>query len=264
MSAAAITVDVPAPRRTRHWVALWWALSRKNFQVRYKRASLGMMWVVIQPTLQALVVAFVFQRVFRITGTDRYPAFVLAGMLPWAYFAQGVNAATTAIVENSALVKKVAVPLLLFPLASVGGIALTFMASLVVMLVVGVVNGHLGPVYLLLPAVVLQSLLIGGLGALTCSFNVAYRDVRYAVESALVIGFYATPVFYTLDRLPPGARRLLRFNPMDGILSLYRAAILDRPVDGAAVAWSIGITTAFLVVGLAAFRWRSREFADLV
>ena len=250
--------------RTRRFVSLVKVLSQKNFQIRYRRTALGVFWALLQPVIQAGVVALVFQRVFRGFTVENYALFVLSGVMPWALTTRSLSAATTSVVDNASLVKKVAVSRLIYPLAAIGGSVVVYAASLAVLLVGALVFGTLGVDVLLLPlAVVLQLFVTTGPSILGAAYYVAYRDVRYLVESGLVILFYATPIIYPTERLGPTGVALQRWNPMTGVLSLYRAAILDRAVDWAAVLVSVGFGAVVLAVGLAAFHRRSAEFADL-
>ena len=248
-----------------NYAGLVWAMSRKNFQVRYKRAALGVLWAVLQPAFQAAVLSFVFLRILHIDAVPKYPLYVLSGILPWTFFTQSVLAATTSVVDNAALVKKVALPLSMFPVAAAGGTAIAFSASLSVLVVVTAIFGSFGLNVLLLPvALALELCIIVGVALITGSFHVAFRDVRYVVESAMVIGVYASPILYALETVPADWRWLVRLNPITGVLELTRNAVLGHPIDGAAVLISAGVAAFLLVVGAWLFRRRSGEFADLV
>lgn len=259
------------PRRDVHTdrvaqvVGLLWVLSRKNFQVRYKRAVLGVGWAMAQPAIQAAVLAFVFLRVIRVEPTEDYALFVLSGVLPWAFFAQGLSLATASVVENGPLVKKVAIPKVLFPAAAVGGAAIAFTGSLFVLVVACVVSGNASVrIALLVPAVLFEAALVVALGVFASAFNVAYRDVRYIVESGIPIAFYATPIVYAAEQLDGWTRQVVSLNPMTGILSLYRAAIVGRPVGSSAVVVTAVVTAIVALAAAAAFRSKSPEFADLL
>lgn len=247
-------------------LGLVWVLSKKNFQVRYKRAVLGVLWAVVQPSFQAAFLSFIFLKVFRYgTGIPHYPLYVLSGILPWAFFTQGVLAATSAVVENASLVRKVALSRVIFPIAAAGGVGLAFVASLLILVVGSIVSGSAGfRLALLVPAVGLEVLIIVGIGVLACAFHVAYRDVRYVAESAMIIGLYATPILYELSRLPEKVRPFFRLNAMTGAMTLYRGAVLDRPVDWASVGIGFVVAAVIFGLGLLAFARRSDEFPDLV
>ena len=244
---------------------LVWVLARKNFQVRYKRATLGVLWAVLQPAVQAAVLVFVFSRVIDVGHTEHYALFVLCGVLSWAFFAQSVAAATTSVVDNEALVKKVALPLAVFPLSAVGGTTLAFLAAMPILLVGAVLSGTVGWHLLLLPVVLLVELaLVLSVGVLTASLHPAFRDVKYLVESSLLIGFYATPILYDPAKLTGTLPDLLPFNPMTGVLTLYRTAVLGQAVDVEAVAITGVATVTVMLLAVFTFRRRSDEFADLV
>src|SRR5688572_13238191 len=75
-------------------------LARKDFQVRYKRASLGVIWAVAVPVLQAAVLAVVFSRITRVPAGIPFAPFVFAGMVAWSYFATTIPTAVTSIVDG--------------------------------------------------------------------------------------------------------------------------------------------------------------------
>lgn len=241
------------------------ALSQKNFQIRYKRASLGVLWAIVQPTFQAAVLAVVFTQVFKVGKVEHYGVYVICGILPWAFFTQSMLAAVTAVADNGALVRKVAVPLVVFPAAAVGGVAMAFAPSLLVLIVCSLVVGTAGLNLLLLPlAVLLELVLIFAVGLFCAAFHVAFRDIRYVIESLLLVGLYASPILYEASQVPAAARPLLEANPMTGILSVYRAAVLDRPLDGSAILIASVGSACLLALALWLFRRRSAEFPDLV
>jgi len=254
---------VLADPRARRFVRLVWVLSEKNFQTRYRRTALGMAWVLLQPLLQAAVVTIVFERLFRGVAVEHYGLYVLAGVLPWGLTSRALLAGTTSVVDNTSLLKKVAVSRLIYPLSAIGGTAVVWLASLAILVVAAIVTGTLDRGIVLLPvAVVLQLLVVVGPALLAAALYVAIRDVRFLVESGLLVLFYATPVIYPAERLGSLAD-LLAWNPLTGVLSLYRAAVMDRPVDGTAVAVSVTFGVVMLAVSLAVFRRRAAEFADI-
>lgn len=248
-----------------NYLGLVWSMSRKNFQVRYKRAALGVLWAVLQPAFQAAVLSFVFIKILHVNQVPKYPLYVLSGILPWSFFAQSVIAATTAVVDNSALVKKVALPLSVFPVSAAGGTSIAFSASLSVLVVATAFFGSFGPnALLLVPALAIELIVIIGVSLIAGSFHVAFRDVRYVVESMMVVGVYASPILYDLAKVPDRYRPYIRLNPITGVLTLTRAAVLDRPIDMAAVWTAVGVAALLVALGAWLFGRRAGEFADLV
>ena len=258
--ASTIERETPAKR----FLGLVYVLSAKNFQTRYRRTALGIVWALLQPVIQAGVVAFVFLRVFQGFRVEHYPLFVLSGVMPWALTTRSLTAATSSVVDNASLVKKVAVSRLIYPLSAIGGTVVVYLASLLVIVLGAVLSGTLSAAIVLLPlAVVLQLAVVVGPSLWASAYYVAFRDIRFLVESGLAIAFYATPIIYPAARLGPTAGALLRLNPMTGVLSVYRASVLGTPIDGIAVAISAGFAAVTAALGLWAFHRRASEFADL-
>ena len=248
----------------RRFASLVIALARKNFAVRYRRTALGLAWAVLQPVVQTAVVSLVFQRLFRGMAIPHYWLFVLAGILPWSFATRSLTSATSSVVDNASLVRKVAVSRLIYPLAALGSSLAVFAVSLVVLIAAAAFAGTLSVAVLLLPlAIALQILVITGPALWAAAYFVTYRDVRFAIESGLLVAFYATPVIYPASRLGELGASLLRANPMTGVLSLYRVAVHGSPVDLAAVAVSVVFGVVALASGLLVFHRKAADFADV-
>ena len=269
MTAATVAVERPTwqhrASRVHHWAGLVRVLAVKNFRQRYLRSRLGVAWAFVQPALQAAVLSFVFLVIFKVHKIPHYPLYVLSGVMTWQFFQQSVLAATTSIVDNAGLVRKVAVPKVVFPMSAVGGLLIVFVMQLVLMLAAGGVLGTLRwqtPALLLL-ALPLEAALALAFGVLTTAMHVKLRDIRFVMDAALQMAFYLTPVLYDFSRLPVRLRELMQWNPMYGVLSLVRSAVLDRPVDWTGVSSAAICTVVIGLAGAWLFRRRSPEFADL-
>jgi ABC-type polysaccharide/polyol phosphate export permease len=251
--------------RARHWAGLVRVLAVKNFRQRYLRSRLGVAWAFVQPALQAAVLSFVFLAIFKVHKIPHYPLYVLSGVMTWQFFQQSTVAATTSIVDNAALVRKVAVPKIVFPMSAVGGLLIVFVMQLVLMLSAGAVLGTLRPQtpLLLVLALPLEAALALAFGVLATAIHVKLRDIRFVMDAALQMAFYLTPVLYDFSRLPLRLRDVMQWNPMYGVLSLVRAAVLDRPVDWVGVSSAAICAIVIGVAGATLFRRRSPEFADL-
>lgn len=263
-AAAAVEVDEGFRLGLGHWWGITWMLALRTFRLRYLRSRLGIGWALVQPLVQAAVLAFIFTKVFKAARAPHYPLYVLAGVMTWQAFSGSVNAATTAVLDNAGLLRKVAMPAVVFPVAQVLAVLIVLALQLVVLAGAAVVAGTAGPGLLLLPLVPLLVAVVAlGLGLLTCALQVAYRDVKFVVESGLLVTFYASPVLYAPSALTPRLARLLELNPMYGVLALARTALLEQPFPGRALLIGAVEAAVLLVVGAIVFRRRSRDFADL-
>jgi lipopolysaccharide transport system permease protein len=239
-------------------------LARKDFLVRYRRASFGVLWAAALPVLQAVVLAVVFSQIVRVETQAPYWAFVFTGLVPAAFVLSTVTAASTSIVDGSSLSSKVYFPRAVLPVSTVLASLYGGAVSLVLLLLAVVVAGAAGPQLLLLvPAVALAVALTLGAALTTSALQVWFRDTRYLLQAVAAVWIYATPVVYPLDLLPSVLRRLVEANPGTGVVELFRAATVGaESAWGTALVWSLAWTAAFLVVGVVLHCRGDRVFAD--
>lgn len=239
-------------------------LSRKDFQTRYKRATLGILWAVAVPVLQASVMAVVFAKIIRFEVAGGYAPFVMVGIVAWAYFAGTLTTGSTAIVENASLTEKVWFPRALLPvvpaLANTVGLLVSFAVVLAIIPFFGVVPGP--ELFVALPAMVLLVAFTTTLSLVLSALHVYFRDVKYLVQAALLVWMYVTPVLYPQDLLGRWSW-LLDFNPLTGVVALFRLAALGH-ADGweRPVLVATALTVALLLGALEIHRRHDRLFAD--
>jgi lipopolysaccharide transport system permease protein len=241
-------------------------LAKKDFFVRYRRATFGLLWAAALPVLQALVLSFVVSKFARFDTEGGYAVFVLSGMVGWAAFSGTLAVGSTSIVDGSGLSTKIYFPRLVFPLVSTATSAYGLGISVVVLLLATIISGEgVGAHTLyLVPAVALTLTLAGSCALVLSALHVYFRDVRYLVQAALLVWLYLTPVIYPLEVLG-GAQRYVEANPMTGVVELYRAATVGAdPGWPATVLWSCGWCALLLVAGLVLHRRFDRVFADLL
>jgi lipopolysaccharide transport system permease protein len=241
------------------------ALVRKDFQTRYKRAALGLVWVVAVPLLQGAVMALVFSRVVKVGGGSGFAEYVLSGILAWSYFAGALSAATTAIVDGSGLTDKVWFPRALLVVVPCLSNLIGFVVSLLVLIATlpflgAPVGAHL---LVMIPAVLLLVAFTTGLSLVVSALHVSFRDVRFLVQAALLVWIYLTPILYRASLLGRGAR-WVKLNPLTGIVALFHVSVGGHEALRSAVLVSVVVSMVLLAIGLEAQRRRDRLFVDLL
>lgn len=244
------------------------ALSRKDFQVRYKRASLGVIWSVALPVLQSVVMVFIFSRVghFGTGHAYSYGGFVLAGMVPWVFVSTSIMASTTAIVDASSLTDKVwfprAILALVPPCANLILLATSSVILLAELPVVGVTPSW--RLLVLVPGSVLAVAFSAAVGMVLAAMYVYFRDLKFMVAAAVIVWLYLTPIVYPSSSLG-STGRWLDFNPLTGIVGLFQSGAVGSPAPSArALVVSVGATVALTVVAVWLHRRHDRLFVDLL
>ncbi len=234
-------------------------LARTDFAMRYSGALFGLLWAVVLPLIQAVILIIVFSRVSGLQSVDDYSLYVVAGIVWWNYFSQSLASGGTAIVSSGELVDKLWFPRVMLPLvppvANLAHLAITT-SFVVAMAALG--NGLPGwRVLLLIPLTVMLLLFTIVLAALTALAHAWFRDVGYALHAVLILWFYVSPIIYEPEELGK-VGHALDWNPMGGIVDLGRAAVSPgRPVPGRGLL----VAAVVIVVGWVLVEWSYRRYA---
>ena len=247
-------------------------LVRRDFQGRYAGSFLGFLWSFVQPLWQLVLFSFVFSVVRRVppTGeqTDRFWVFLFCGLLPWTAVQEGVLRSATAITDNSHMVKKLRFPAEILVLSVVVAALLHQAIAGAIFVVALLATGELAVATLpwLLVALPLQLAMTCGLGLLLAAVQVFFRDTAQLLGMLLTAWFYVTPIVYPLALAPAGLRPWLAMNPLAGLVSLYRTALLGGTATsvGEALVPLAVAAVLFLALGWVTFRRLKPAFADEV
>ena len=245
-------------------------LTQRELRGKYKRSAIGWAWSLINPLALAAMFTFVFGVVFQarlpaignsnLSGIEAYPLYLLCGLLPWAFLANGVQGGIGALVSNANLVKKVYFPREI--LLGANTLAL-LVALLIEMSVLGVALLAFGNIWLkflplVLVVIALQAVFVTGIGLLLSALNVYFRDVQHFVGIGLQLWFYATPVIYPialLDNIKDDTFlgiSLLTFyklNPMTAFVEMYHQMLFYLQWPD----WKLFVYAAFCSFAMLAF-----------
>ena len=243
-------------------------LTWRDVKVRYKQTLLGAAWAILQPLLGMVVFSVFFGRLAKMPSDGvPYPIFVFSALVPWTFFANALTQSANSLVSNAALLKKVYLPRLAVPIASVLSGVLDFFLALAVLLGMMAYYGIALTMNILVFPLFLTIALVTALGAglWLAALNVQFRDVRHAVPFLVQFWLFATPIAYPSSLLEGTARTLFGLNPMVGVVEGFRWALLGAGnPPGAMLATSAAIAVLMLVTGAMYFSRMERTFADVV
>jgi lipopolysaccharide transport system permease protein len=241
----------------------------RDVVVRYKQTFLGVTWALLVPALTATVYVVVFGKFAKFpAGNTAYPSLVVAGVIPMQYFSSSVTGSSLSLVTNLPLVTKVYFPRVLLPFATVLAPIIDLLVALPVLLVLMTVYGTWpgGAQVVFAPLFLALALFTAlGIGFLLSAANVRYRDVRYMIPVFLQILPLLSGVMYDVSQLPEKWQWILSVNPMTGVISGWRWAMLgaSQP-DWLQMLVGVGACAALFVIGLTVFRISEPRFADTI
>jgi homopolymeric O-antigen transport system permease protein len=247
---------------------LLYFLGWRDIKVRYKQTALGAAWAIIQPFFTMVVFSVFFGKLGKIPSDGiPYPIFAYAALVPWTFFANGLNQSSNSLVSGAQLIKKVYFPRLIVPVAAVLAGVVDFVLAFIVLLGMMFYYGLTPTANVVwLPAFLLLALITSlGVGLWLSTLNVRYRDVRYAVPFITQFWLFATPIAYPSTLLSEPWRTLYGLNPMVGVVEGFRWALLRTDTQpGAMILVSCLMALAILISGAFYFRRMEKTFADVV
>ena len=205
-----------------------------SLKSRYKNSALGFVWSLLNPLGMMLVFTIVFGFLMPDVRVEKYPLFVLTGLLPWNFFSASINAGLYSVVGSANLVKKVYFPREVLPIASVLSQLVNFLLAFSILFAALLIfQADFSPWLWTLPFVILiQTVFTTGVVLVLSTLNVFYRDTAMITEVVMLAWFFLTPVVYSLALLPntiqvlgvtiPLQRLVYIFNPMASLIAIYR------------------------------------------
>lgn len=205
-----------------------------DLKSRYKNSVFGFFWSLLNPLGMMLVFTLIFGVLTPNVQIEKYPLFLLCGLLPWNYFSTSVTGSLYSVVGNGNLVKKVYFPRAVLPIATVLSQLVNFLLAFIVLFAALLVfQANFSPWLWTLPLVLLiQTVFTLGIALVLSTLNVFYRDTAMIMDVVMLAWFFLTPVFYSANILPQSVtllgitinpqRLLYIVNPMASLVNIYR------------------------------------------
>ncbi len=219
----------------------------KEWIVKYKSTLLGYLWSIMHPLMLAFVFFIAFKVVVKVP-IENYTLFLVTGLFPWQWFMNSVTIGVWSFVSNASLIKKTLFPKYLLTLSVTVLDMIHFVISIpIVMFLLYLYDYppfHWSWLYQIPIVILLQLLISFALGLIFGTLNVFFRDIDRIVSLILTLMMYLTPIFYSLDMVPPSLMPYFYINPMVSIVELWR----DVFMHGVLNLPSLGIACINLIV----------------
>lgn len=206
---------------------LIWMLVAKELKARYRGTFFGFLWSFFNPLLAMLTYVLVFS-IYMKVQMENYSVFLLSGMLPWIWFSSTVNEASNSILANGGIIKKIAMPMEIFPLVFVASNLMNFLFSVPILLaLIFILKVKVGAPLLLFPVLVLiQFFFAFGAALIVSSVTVKFRDFIYLIPNIIQIWYFLTPIMYPQSVVPERYRVFLYLNPFSYFAVSYQDLFL--------------------------------------
>lgn len=207
---------------------------RREFQQRYTHSLLGGLWAMLNPLTMIVIYTVIFAGLMHSTlpgHEDRpfaYSVYLCAGLLPWTAFADLVGRMQGVFPQYGNLIKKTSFPRSCLPIIVALSVLIDFLIIFSLYLLFLLLSGNFpgGVLLAFLPVFLIQWVFGLGLGLLTATLNVFFRDVGQFVGVVLQFWFWLTPIVYSASGLPESVQSLLWLNPIYPLIKAYQNLFL--------------------------------------
>ena len=212
----------------------------KKFRAKYSGAMFGVWWAVVTPLILAFSINIIFTHIFKVE-IPNFTLFVLSGIIPWLFFSNTVMEMTGSFAADSAILKQGIFPREFIPVSCVLANFLSFLIGIIFLLPLFLIANF--QIIKVLPFLILififHSVFLIGLGMIFSALNAFHDDLMHFLSVGLMLWFWITPVFYSLEMLSFPYRWICLFNPLTYYVTLYRQVLYE------------GVMPSFNAIGIA-------------
>ncbi|WP_241242985.1 ABC transporter permease [Paenibacillus whitsoniae] len=239
-------------------------LVERDLKLKYKGSIIGFMWSLVNPLIMLIIYTWVFKTIMK-TNTPNFSIFLMAGLLPWNFFASTLTMSVGAFTNNASLLTKVKLPKYILVLSNVVFNFVIFLMMIVLILgAMKVFNVPYTLSLLYLPvALIAQLIFMISLSLILAISNVFFSDTSHLLEVFIMAWFWLTPVIYQFDLIPEQFQYYVSLNPMSLVINLYQAAILGTPIYTNVLSGII-IILVFLFLSIFLYRKYNKKISELV
>ncbi len=208
-------------------------MSINDFTYNFLGSYLGMLWVILRPLIFISVIWLIFSIGFKKNLIDNNTPFILyllTGYIPWLLFTDAVSSSMKSIVNNKFLLSNLSFKIGVLPINKIVCAFYVHIVFLSLLILVLLFHGYYPSIYWVqLPLMmIIFSILLLGVGWLTSSLRVFSKDVEEVTGIILQIGFWISPIFWSINAIPYKYHWIVDINPMAFIIQGYRNSFIDN------------------------------------
>ncbi|MGL4766703.1 MAG: ABC transporter permease [Formosimonas sp.] len=238
----------------------WWTLALFDIKQRYRRSSLGPLWITLSTGIMVCALGFLWSSLFK-TPIEEFMPFFAAGLILWTFMSTQINESCTTYIQYEGYIKQINLPLPLYVLRVwsrniifLAHNMLVFVALWAFFAFAWLPNLLMAMLGFALVAVILFFVSIPI--AILCT---RFRDIGPIVQSLIQVLYFFTPVMWQPKILPKDYQWVIDYNPLHHMFEIVRAPLLGQMATLESWLWSIGLLViCVLLAVLMHHRYRKR------
>lgn len=231
---------------------------KKDIRVKYRGSILGYVWALLGPILQATMY-YCLIVLIKGGGYPRQPLWLFGGLILYSFFRETTNMSMKSLVMNGSIIKNIYIPRELFSFSKLISNFIFLLLSMVVLIPLLLHYGfEINQYQLWVPLSIIGMGAIGiGIGLILCCPNTIFPDVGMFMGYVLRVGFFLSPILWTIDRIPEDWLFVyLVINPLAVFLTMFRYGLdgTELPIPLETIPIAFATTAILLLLGMCMFK----------
>ena len=244
----------------------------RDIRARYVGSFLGIFWSIIHPLTQLIIYYFIFSVILKIKlgpefGGTSFAIWLVAGLLPWMFFAEVVTQSPGSVLEQSGLITKMVFPSEILPLTNLLAALINHLIGVVILIgfLLALGYGISLNIFLIIPSLLATCVFALGISWMLSALNVFLRDIGQIISVFVNIWFFVTPIIYPRHLIPESFQRLYCLNPMLHTVEAYRVGLLGKTdINVTGLSYLLLLALVSFVLGGLVFKKLKPAFGDVL
>ena len=208
---------------------VWYVLGLSEIRQRYRRSTLGPLWLSLSVGIQAFVMGFLLSFLFQ-TDINRQLPYICISLVVWTFIQGAINEGATCFITLASTILQVRRPLWTYISLTLWRNVIIFLHTIIVFVVAAMAFKVIPTgTYVYIPlGLALLLLNIGWMTLVAALVSTRFRDVPLLIGNLFSILIWLTPVYYTVDQLAPKMRAVIELNPLTHVLEVARSPFLNQ------------------------------------
>ena len=239
----------------------WWALAWSDVVLRYRRTTLGPLWITAGLATTVMSVGVLYGALFG-SPISHYLPYFATGLVIWTFMSASLTEGCSAFLVAASIIRAVPIPPAVHVFRMMFRQAILFGHNVVVIVLLWLVfRWHLDwTSALFIPGLAINVVAVVGavlaLSIVACRF----RDIQLIVSTILQLAFLVTPIMWEPGSLRPNqVEWIATINPVFHLIEIVRRPLLGEVASLTSWLYSSAVALACLGLGLVFYaRYRQR------
>lgn len=237
-------------------------LVKRDFKKKYKGTFLGVVWSILAPLLNVLVLMLVFSAIFG-RNQPHFIIYIFSGTLVMSFYTECTQGCMRGLVANASIFSKINVPKYLFLVSKAFQAFINFVLTFLLFIVFCIFDGIQFGLHTLALAYPMFWLLVFcfGVGMVLSALYVFFKDIEYLYGVFLTLLNYVSAIFYPVTIVPENFRSLFYCNPVYVYIYYFRQITIEGAIPSLWIhGLCAGYALLFLAVGCLIYKKCNHEF----